>query len=263
VRKRLDLILFERGLFENKNKASANILAGNVKINGETVLKAGTLYNPGQFEGENALQIEIHSMPYVSRGGLKLCAALNEFKIDLKDRVAIDIGASAGGFTDCMLQAGALKVFAVDTGINQLDWRLRQDKRVIIREKTNVKIAGFEDVFGTSKENYEGALPDFMAMDLSFISVKKVLGNVLGFLAPEFEAVILIKPQFEAQRAQVQKGGIVKDTAIHNAIIEDIATFAQSLGLEVSGITTSPITGSKSGNIEYLMYLSSCGRLGK
>lgn len=254
-KKRLDLILFERGLFENKNKASANILAGNVKINGEAVLKAGTLYNPEQFEGENAFKIEIRSMPFVSRGGLKLQGALEEFKIDLKDKIGIDIGASTGGFTDCMLQAGAVKIFAVDTGINQLDWRLRQDERVVVREKTNVKNCDFEDIFGTPKIIYEGSLPDFMSMDLSFISVKKVLENVLNFLNTEFEAVILIKPQFEAERSQVQKGGVVKDEKIHASIIEDITTFAQNLGLEVLGVINSPITGNKSGNVEYLMYL--------
>ncbi len=255
MKKRLDLILFERGIFENKNKASANILAGNVKINGEAVLKAGTLYNPEQFEGENALKVEVHSMPFVSRGGLKLQGALDEFKISLKDRIGIDIGASTGGFTDCMLQAGVVKVFAVDTGTNQLDWRLRQDERVIVREKTNVKNCSFEDVFGAPVGEYGDSLPDFMAMDLSFISIKKVLENVLNFLAPSFEAVILIKPQFEAERSQVQKGGVVKDEKIHAFIIEDLKAFALSLGLEVVGIINSPITGSKSGNVEYLMYL--------
>ncbi len=254
MKKRLDLILYERGLFENKNKASANILAGNVKIGGEVVLKAGTLYNPEYFEEsrpEGALQIEIKALPFVSRGGLKLQAALKEFKIDLKDKLAIDVGASTGGFTDCVLQAGALKIWAVDVGINQLDWRLRQDERVIVREKINVKNCSYEDIFG----NYDGPLPSFLAMDLSFISIKKVLKNVLNFVASDFEAVILIKPQFEAARTQVQRGGVVKDKQVHNEIIEDISSFASELKLEVLGVIESPIQGNKSGNIEYLIHL--------
>lgn len=254
-KKRLDLILFELGFFENKNKASANILAGNVKIDDEVISKAGTLFDEAQFTGTDALKIEVKSIPFVSRGGLKLKGALDEFKINLKGKVCLDIGASTGGFTDCMLKADAAQVYAVDVGANQLDWRIRQDERVIVREKTNVKNCAFVDIFGVEKVAFGGMIPEFMCMDLSFISIKKVLKNVLNFVVPNFEAVVLIKPQFEARPQDVQKGGVVKDVKIHNAIIEDITNFANELELTVLGVINSPIVGNKSGNVEYLMHL--------
>lgn len=254
MKKRLDLILFEKGFFETKSLASAQILAGNVKINGEIIDKAGEMFDPDKlFHPTEGAKIEITAMPYVSRGGLKLEGAIKAFQIDLKDKLCIDMGASTGGFTDCMLQFGAKKVYAIDVGFNQLAWKLRQDPRVISIEKTNVRTCTLEDIFNEIPEN--DALPDFMSMDLSFISIKKVLENAIKFLKPYGEAVILIKPQFEAEKNEVQKGGVIKDEKIRQRIIEDIKSFAKSLNLETKGIITSPITGAKQGNIEYLIYL--------
>lgn len=251
-KKRLDLILFELGYFDSKNKAQANILAQNVKIDGVLVKKAGEMFDFGSFiDPVNPRKVEIASMPFVSRGGLKLQRAILEFGIDLTDRLCIDIGASTGGFTDCMLQYGAQKVWAVDVGYNQLDWKLRTDERVVVVEKTNVKICSAEDIFA----DYKGEMPSFLCMDLSFISVKKVLQNVKNFISENAELVLLIKPQFEAGREDVEKGGVVRDENVHRNIIADIETFSASIGLEPRGITASPIRGSKSGNVEYLMYL--------
>lgn len=256
AKKRLDFILFEQGFFETKSKAAANILAGNVKINDTVISKAGTLYYQTQFEGENALEIQVKSLPFVSRGGLKLQGALNEFKINLKGKTCIDIGASTGGFTDCMLQAGAIKVFAVDVGHNQLDWKIRQDGRTVVLEKINAKNCTFKDIFGVEKEEYSEELPQFLSMDLSFISIKKVLENVLNFVSKNCEMVLLIKPQFEAGKEDIQKGGVVRETKIHNEIIEDIKNFASNIGLTTIGVINSPILGNKSGNVEFLIYLN-------
>lgn len=255
-KKRLDLILFEQGFFETKSKSAANILAGNVKINDVVISKAGTLYYETQFEGENALEIQVKSLLFVSRGGLKLQGALSEFKINLKGKTCIDIGASTGGFTDCMLQAGAIRVFAVDVGHNQLDWKIRQDERTVVLEKINAKNCGFKDIFGVEKEEYSGELPQFLSMDLSFISIKKVLENVLNFTSKNCEMVLLIKPQFEAGKEDVQKGGVVREAKIHNEIIEDIKNFAINIGLTPRGVINSPILGNKSGNVEFLIYLN-------
>ncbi len=255
VKKRLDLILFERGFFNTKNSASANILAGNVKINGETILKAGTLFDESMlFNEEKPALIEIESIPYVSRGGLKLEHAIKEFNIDLKEKVCIDMGASTGGFVDCMLQNGAKFVYALDCGYNQLAWKLRQDTRVKSIEKINVKNCLPEEVFD-EKELKENGLPVFMSMDLSFISIKKVLENCKNFIADNAECVLLIKPQFEADRADIMKGGVVKDDSVHKKIIEDIKNYVNSLGFDVLGLTKSPIQGAKSKNTEYLIYL--------
>lgn len=251
-KKRLDLILYELGHFDSKNKAQANILAGNVKIGEIQVTKAGEMFYLEDFtRSENPLLIKLNIMPYVSRGGLKLEKALSSFKINLKDRLCIDIGASTGGFTDCMLQFGAKKVWAVDVGYNQLDWKLKTDERVVATEKTNVKNCTFEDIFG----DYKGNLPSFLSMDLSFISVKKVLENVKNFISLDAELIILIKPQFEAKREEVQKGGVVKDEEIHKSIIKEIEFFVDTIGLKSQGVIVSPIQGSKSGNTEYLMHL--------
>lgn len=255
AKKRLDLILFEHGFFDTKNSASANILAGNVKINGEAVLKAGTMYDENVlFNQEKPALIEIDSIPYVSRGGLKLEHAIKEFNIDLKDKVCIDMGASTGGFVDCMLQNGAKFVYALDCGYNQLAWKLRQNKRVKSIEKINVKNCLPQDVF--KKEEIENnGLPVFMSMDLSFISIKKVLENCKNFISNNAECVLLIKPQFEADRADIMKGGVVKDDSVHKKIIEDIKNYVNTLGFNVLGLTKSPIQGAKSKNTEYLIYL--------
>ena len=255
MKKRLDLILTELGYFETKAKASANILAGNVKIGGEPARKAGELYNPDIFEGDNPVLIEVKSMPFVSRGGLKLNALIKHFDIDLKDRVAIDIGASTGGFVDCMLQAGAKYVYAVDVGYNQLAWKLVSDERVKNIEKTNAKNCSFVDIFGCEKDEFNGELPSFMSMDLSFISIEKVLENVLNFVSSDAEFGFLIKPQFEAKRNEVKKGGLILDENIRLGIVENVKNYAQTLGLQTVGVIESPILGSKSGNKEFLIYL--------
>ena len=253
MKKRLDLILFERGFFETKNSASAAILAGNVKIDDVVQQKAGQLFDEEKLFDENKPhKIEVKVMPYVSRGGLKLKGAIDAFKIDLKDKICIDMGASTGGFCDCMLKEGAKKVYAVDCGTNQLAWKLRQDERVISKENVNIKNCSFEDIFGT---DFSGDLPEFLSMDLSFISIKKVLENCKNFISKNSQLVILIKPQFEPQRYEISKGGVVKDKKIHQKIIDDIKNFCTSLNLITQGVIESPITGAKHGNVEYLIYL--------
>ncbi len=255
MKKRLDLILFEHGFFDSKNSAQVNILAGNVKINDTVVTKAGELFDENKlFDPAYNMKLEIKTIPYVSRGGLKLKGAIDEFKIDLKDKICIDIGASTGGFTDCMLQEGAKYVYAVDVGYGQIAWKLRSDIRVKTVEKINVKNCTFSDIFDTESLE-EDEMPEFLSMDLSFISIKKVLQNVLNFVNKKAEMVLLIKPQFEAEKNEIQKGGVVKDVNIHKKIIEDIKEFAASLSLETLGVTTSPIQGAKQGNTEYLIYL--------
>lgn len=254
MKKRLDLILFEKGYFETKNAAAAAILAGNVKIGEKIVDKAGEQFDPDKlFDPEQKEKIEIKVMPYVSRGGLKLEGAIKAFNINLKDRICIDMGASTGGFTDCMLQFGAKKVYAIDVGYNQLAWKLREDKRVVSKEKTNVKNCTFFDIFGAETIE-ESEMPNFMSMDLSFISIKKVLDNIINFVQKNSEFVFLIKPQFEAKREEIQKGGVVRDEKIHNKIIEDIKEYAKNLGLDFQGVIKSPIQGAKQGNVEYLIY---------
>lgn len=255
MKKRLDLILFEHGFFETKSAACAAILAGNVKIGDIPVTKAGELYDEDKlFSEENKNKIEVTTMPYVSRGGFKLEGAIKEFQIDLKDKICIDMGASTGGFVDCMLQNGAKMVYAVDVGYNQLAWKLREDKRVIVREKTNVKNCTFSDIF--KKDSLEKSeMPVFMSMDLSFISIKKVLENILNFVSDDALMVFLIKPQFEAEKNEIQKGGVVKDEKVHQKIIEDIKNFAASFNLETVGVIKSPIKGAKQGNTEYLICL--------
>lgn len=255
MKKRLDLILTELGYFETKAKAAANILAGNVKVAGEPARKAGELYNPEIFEGDTPVLIEVKSMPFVSRGGLKLNALIKHFNVNLKDRVAIDIGASTGGFVDCMLQAGAKYVYAVDVGYNQLAWKLVSDSRVKNIEKTNAKNCSFADIFGCDKEEFKGELPSFMSMDLSFISIEKVLANVLNFVSDDAEFGFLIKPQFEAKKNEVKKGGLIVDEHIRLGIVENVKQYAESLGLQTIGVIESPILGSKSGNKEFLIYL--------
>ncbi|MBR2386921.1 TlyA family RNA methyltransferase [bacterium] len=256
MKKRLDLILFELGYFETRSKASANILAGNVQINDKVVDKAGELFKEEDFENtENPLRIKIKSMPYVSRGGLKLKGAIDSFGISLKDKIGLDVGASTGGFTDCMLKEGAKKVWAIDVGYNQLDWSLKNNEKVVSKEKVNAKNCAFEEVFGVSREEFDEELPNFLSMDLSFISIKKVLENVLNFLADNAELVLLIKPQFEAGRSEIEEGGVVRDEKIRQKIVEDIKEYCVSLNLEVVGVIDSPIIGAKSGNCEYLIYL--------
>ena len=255
AKKRLDLILFEHGFFETKSSASANILAHNVKINGVVASKAGEMFDESiLFDEEKPALIEIDSIPYVSRGGLKLEHALKEFNINLKDKICIDMGASTGGFCDCMLQFGAKKVIALDCGYNQLAWKLRNDERIKSIEKINVKNCTFFDVYKKETLPQED-LPEFMSMDLSFISIKKVLENCKNLIRNDASCVLLIKPQFEADRCDIEKGGVVKDEKVRKKIIEDIKNYCSSIGFSTLGVTQSPIQGAKSKNIEYLIYL--------
>ena len=236
---RLDKCLFDRGLVDSREKAKALILSGNVLVNGLMVDKAGA-----SVSSDDALSIK-NKMPYVSRGGLKLEQAVKEFSLDLKDKTAMDVGASTGGFTDCMFQNGAKKVYAVDVGYGQFDWKLRNDERVVLFEKTNIR--------HLEKASVPDPI-DIVTIDVSFISLLKVLPNILNFLAPSAEIIALIKPQFEAGRQEVGRGGVVKDENVRLAVIENVKAGAIALGLEVIGVTTSPITGPK-GNVEYLIYL--------
>lgn len=243
---RLDKILVDLGYFDNKSKAAAAILSGNVKINDEVITKAGFQIDP-----EKKLEVEIKSMPYVSRGGFKLEKALKTFDVNVKDRVCIDAGASTGGFSDCLLQNGAKKVYAVDVGYGQLAWKIRSDERVKTIERTNIKNCSFEDIYAKNDK-----IADLLVMDVSFISIEKVLPNLKKLLKPDFhEMICLIKPQFEAGKDLVDKGGVVKDKNVHVDVINRVIEFAKSLEYKVLDLTSSPIKGP-SGNIEYLIYLA-------
>jgi 23S rRNA (cytidine1920-2'-O)/16S rRNA (cytidine1409-2'-O)-methyltransferase len=236
---RVDRLILDRGFVESREKGQAIILAGNVLVNGQKVEKAGALVP------EDAdIRILGEPMPYVSRGGLKLEAALREFKITVTGRTAIDVGASTGGFTDCLLQHGCRNVYAVDVGYGQLAWKLRQDPRVISIERTNIR------------EIASTLIPepiDIAVIDASFISLEKVIPPVLPFLARDSEIIALIKPQFEVGKGQVGKGGIVRDETARKAVVERIVEFVREQGLEIKGVMPSPITG-QDGNIEYLLY---------
>ncbi|MHB8857987.1 MAG: TlyA family RNA methyltransferase [Thermoleophilia bacterium] len=240
MKKRLDTILVERGLFTSRSQAAASVMAGEVKVAGQTVTKAGAQISP---DAEITLKEETR---FVSRGGLKLERAFQEFPIDVEGKAAIDIGASTGGFTDCLLQHGARKVIAVDVGYGQLDWKLRQDPRVEVLERTNVR--GLTP--GMLSEP-----PDFATFDVSFISLKKVFPAVIKCLSTGFRIVALIKPQFEAGRESVGKGGVVRDKETHRQVLASIWDYAEELGLDVLGLTKSGVRGPK-GNIEYLIYLA-------
>lgn len=245
-KERLDKILVDKGYFETKSRAQASIMAGDVKINGETITKAGH-----QIEIKENTTIDIKSMPFVSRGGFKLDKAVKEFNIDLKDKICIDAGASTGGFTDCMLQNGAKKVYAVDVGYGQLAWKLRNDERVKVIERVNIRNCEVSDIYSSEDEK-----ANFSSMDLSFISITKVLENIKKLMQPhDIGIVALIKPQFEAGKDQVGKNGVVKDKDVHIEIIKNIRDFALSLGFYSLNLSYSPVKGP-AGNIEYLIYLS-------
>lgn len=250
-KERLDKILVDLGYFDNKSKASASILSGSVKINDEVITKSGFQIDPSK-----NLEIEIKSMPYVSRGGFKLEKALNTFDIKVKNRICFDAGASTGGFSDCLLQNGAKKIYAVDVGYGQLAWKIRSDERVKVIERTNIRTCAFEDIYADNED-----IADLLVMDLSFISIEKVLPNLKKLLTPEFhELICLIKPQFEAGKNLVDKGGVVKDKNVHIDVISRVIEFSQTLGYKVLDLTFSSIKGP-SGNIEYLIYLASDGNV--
>jgi 23S rRNA (cytidine1920-2'-O)/16S rRNA (cytidine1409-2'-O)-methyltransferase len=236
---RLDILLVEKGLAESREKAKALILEGKVLVNNAKVDKAGRLVNK-----EAELKI-IQKIPYVSRGGLKLEAALKGFNINVRDKIAMDIGASTGGFTDCLLQHGIKKVYAIDVGYGQLAWKLRNNPKVILLEKTN---------FRYLEKNTIKDKIDIATIDVSFISLLKVIPKIREFLKPSGEVLALIKPQFEVGRKEIGKGGVVRDNAKRQEVVNKIVSEVTNMGFEVKGIITSPLLGPK-GNIEYFIHL--------
>ena len=234
------MLLVKRGFSASREKAKAMIMAGQVYVAGQKEDKAGTMF-------DETAQIEVRGEKprYVSRGGLKLEKAMQTWPIHLDGRTCMDVGASTGGFTDCMLQNGAVKVYAVDVGRGQLDWSLRNDPRVVCMEKTNIRYLTPDQI---------GEKPSFISIDVSFISLTLVLPPVKELLAPEGQIVCLIKPQFEAGREKVGKKGVVKDPAVHQEVIEKVIAYALDLGFCIQGLTWSPVKGPE-GNIEYLLWL--------
>lgn len=246
MKERLDKYLTDLGYFETKSKASSAILAGHVKINDEYITKSGFQINPAK-----EYDIVVKTMPYVSRGGFKLKKALDAFNFSPKDRICFDAGASTGGFTDCLLQNGAKFVYAVDVGYGQLDWKIRSDERVKTIERTNLKICQIDEIYSPDEP-----IADLLVSDLSFISLTKVLPNLKTLLKPEFhEMICLIKPQFEAGKEKVEKGGVVRDKKVHEEVIQNVIECAKDLNYKINGLTYSSIKGP-SGNIEYLVWLS-------
>lgn len=243
MKERLDVLLVKKGFYQSRERAKASIMAGIVYVDGQKSDKAGNMID------ENAeITVKENICPYVSRGGLKLEKAMKLWDFPLDDTVCMDIGASTGGFTDCMLQKGARKVYAVDVGYGQLDYKLRIDERVVNMEKCNIRYVEPKDIPDPI---------DFISIDVSFISLKLVLPVASKLLTEEGHLVCLVKPQFEAGREQVGKKGIVRDRNVHREVIENVAGYALDSGLYPLGLTFSPVTGAK-GNIEYLMHLSKC-----
>ena len=242
---RLDVLLVSRGLAESREKAKAVIMEGKVFVKGQREDKAGTMF-------DEKVPIEIHGqkLRYVSRGGLKLEKAVAHFDLQLEGKVCMDVGSSTGGFTDCMLQNGARMVYAVDVGTNQLDWKLRSDPRVIAMEKTNIRYLLPEQI---------GEAPQFASIDVAFISLTKVLLPVRNLLTPDGQVVALIKPQFEAGREKVGKKGVVREKSTHIEVIQQVLSYAWSIGFSILALEFSPIKGPE-GNIEYLVWLQKTDR---
>ena len=234
---RLDVLLTEKGLAESRSKAQALVMTGKVRVDGRVVTKAGT-----QISAQAQISVE-NDLPYVSRGGAKLAAALDTFKIDPTGAICADVGASTGGFTDVLLQRGAAQVYAIDVGYGQLAWKLRQDKRVVVMERTNAR--------------YLETLPelvDLVTIDASFISLRLIFSAVIKWLNSPARVIALVKPQFEAGKDQVGKGGVVRDRSVHHQVLENAIGYAQAVELNVLGLIPSPITGP-AGNYEFLLYL--------
>lgn len=240
MKERLDVLMVKRGLAASREKAKAVIMAGDVLVDGQREDKAGTM-----FADTVDITLKGNPLPYVSRGGLKLEKAMTHFDLMLDGKVCMDVGASTGGFTDCMLQNGAVKVYAVDVGHGQLDWKLRNDERVVCMERTNIRYVVPEDI----QER-----PSFVSIDVSFISLTKVLGPVRELMEKDGELVCLIKPQFEAGREKVGKKGVVRDPAVHEEVICKVMEFAAEIGFELLHLEYSPIKGPE-GNIEYLLHV--------
>ena len=243
-KERIDVLLVEKGFFESREKAKASIMAGVVYVDEQKIDKAGE-----EVSVDAKIEVRGNVCPYVSRGGLKLEKAINSFGVNLKDKVCMDIGASTGGFTDCMLQNGAKKVFSVDVGYGQFAWKLRQDERVVCMERTNIRYVTEEQI----REKL-----DFASIDVSFISLTKVLPVAFNLLKDDGEVVALIKPQFEAGREQVGKKGVVRDSKVHKEVIEKVIEFSRNIGFGVKNLSFSPIKGPE-GNIEFLLYLGKNG----
>jgi 23S rRNA (cytidine1920-2'-O)/16S rRNA (cytidine1409-2'-O)-methyltransferase len=238
-RERIDRLLVSRGLAPTRERAQRLIMSGGVRVGDRVVDKPGTMV-----DGAADVRVVGHDLPYVSRGGLKLEAALRHWRVDVAGRTALDVGASTGGFTDCLLQHGAARVVAVDVGYGQFDWKLRGDPRVRLLERTNVRHATRETI---------GEAVDLAAVDVSFISLRLILPVLVALLDPPRELLLLVKPQFEVGKGQVGKGGIVRDEALRRQAVEDVAACARGLGLEVIGSIESPIVGAK-GNREFLLH---------
>jgi len=238
-KERLDKLLLEKGLVRSRERAKSLILMGQVWVNGKKIDKAGT-----QVDISSIIEIKAVDHPYVSRGGLKLEAVLHQFNINVKDKIAMDVGASTGGFTDCLLKHGAKKVYAIDVGYGLLDWQLRQDERVVVIERQNIRYLSVERI----PEKI-----DIVTIDVSFISLKKVIPKVKEFLKEDGKIIALIKPQFEVGKGEVGRGGIVREDFKRQRVINKIKDFCQILGFEVKGVIPSPILGAK-GNQEYLLY---------
>lgn len=246
MKERLDILLVSRNLAPSREKAKAIIMSGIVYVDGQKEDKAGA-----SFDEKAVIEVRGSTLKYVSRGGLKLEKAMEQFGVTLDGKICMDVGSSTGGFTDCMLMNGAILVYAVDVGHGQLDWKLRNDERVVCMEKTNIRYLTMED------ERIEGPV-DFASIDVSFISLTKVLGPVKELLAPSGEIVCLIKPQFEAGREQVGKKGVVRDIKVHMQVIHMVTAFAMEIGYEPLHLDYSPIKGPE-GNIEYLLHLKKLG----
>lgn len=240
-KERVDILLVEQGLFETREKAKRAIMAGIVYSNETRLDKPGE-----KIPADTALTVKGKTLPYVSRGGLKLEKALKVFDLNVKDRVLLDIGASTGGFTDCALQNGAKMSYALDVGYNQLAWKLRQDERVVVMERTNFRYVTPSDL--------AGEMPNFASIDVSFISLKLILPVLKTILVPGSDIVALVKPQFEAGREQVGKKGIVRDPKIHEQVIQTMLDYSLQTGYDVKDLSFSPITGGE-GNIEFLLHL--------
>lgn len=240
MKERLDVLLVKGGFAESREKAKAIIMSGNVFVNNNREDKAGQT-----FDERAIIEVRGNTLKYVSRGGLKLEKAMANFDVSIEGKICMDVGASTGGFTDCMLQNGAVKVYSVDVGHGQLAWKLRQDERVVCMEKTNIRYVTNEDI---------PDLIDFSSIDVSFISLTKVLGPVRNLLTDNGQVVCLIKPQFEAGREKVGKKGVVRDKKVHIEVIEMVVEFAKSIGFNVLNLDFSPIKGPE-GNIEYLLHI--------
>ena len=237
---RLDVAVFEQGYAPSREKAKAIIMAGQVYVNNQKVDKAGT-----EIKEDDVLEVRGNTLKYVSRGGLKLEKAMQEFPIDLNGKICMDVGASTGGFTDCMLMNGAVKVYSIDVGYGQLAWKLRCDERVVNLERTNFRYVTDEEV----KDKIQ-----FSSVDVSFISLKHILPNLYKLLSDDGQAVCLIKPQFEAGKEKVGKKGVVREKSVHLEVVNNVVDMAVENGFSVKGLQFSPIKGPE-GKIEYLIYL--------